>query len=161
MKRESPHSPSGQPRGGVRRGRANHNAAGMVAGLLVLLMLASCSGTFSRTQRREESCVRNRLNAAAISYEDAKDFFAEHFRVRSDISLRFAYMASIDSSTLARSIRGCFDFDRAHIPEAKGILRSNRMLRVLVKSSMRDADAQQAIGIFGDQYREIFKNDID
>jgi hypothetical protein len=145
----------------VRHGRADLRAAGVVAILMVLpLMLASCSGTFSRTQLREESCVRNRLNAAAISYEDAKGLFAEHFRVRSDISLRYAYMASLDSSLLARSIRGCFDFDRAHIPEAKGILRSNRMLRGLVKSSMRDADAQQAIGIFGDDYREIFKNDI-
>jgi hypothetical protein len=129
--------------------------------LLALLALSGCADTFTRGQLREVSCVRSRLNAAEISYEDAKNQFAEHFKSRGDSSLRFAYMASIDSSRLALSIRRCFDFDRSDIPEAKSILRSNRVFRRLVKNNLRDSDPQQAIGIFGDQYREIFKNDID
>lgn len=133
------------------------------AGILLgaLLVLSGCADTFTRTQQREASCVRSRLNAAEISYEDAKIQFAEHFKSRSDISLRFAYMASLDSSRLALSIRRCFDFDRTDTRQARSLLRSNRMLRGLVKINMRDSDPQLAIGIFGDQYREIFKNDIE
>ena len=144
-----------------RRGRRPGCGGILVGALGALLVLSGCTDTFTRNQLREASCVRSRLDAAEISYEDAKIQFAEHFRSRGDTSLRFAYMASIDSSRLALSIRRCFDFDRSDTREARSILRSNRMLRRLVKINLRDSDPQQAIGIFGDQYREIFKNDID
>ena len=143
------------------RGRRPWRAEILMLVLLAPLVVAGCADTFTRSQFREVSCVRSRLNAAEISYEDAKIQLAEHFKSRGDTSLRFAYMASIDSSRLALSIRRCFDFDRSDTRKARSILRSNRMLRGLVKINMRDSDAQQAIGIFGDQYREIFKNDID
>ena len=146
---------------GPRRRAGRLRQICILPGLLVIsLALSACGDVFTRTQLLEESCVRVRLSAAAISYQDAKALFVEHFKVRSDRSLRFAYMASLDSSRLAVSIKGCFDFDRSFVNEAKSILRSNRVLRKLVKNTMRDSDAQLAIGIFGDEYREIFKNDI-
>lgn len=144
------------------RGIGSPGAAGLLGAVLaVLLVFSGCGRSIQRRQIGDDSCVRSRLNGAVIAYEDAKLRFAEHFKVRSGTALRFAYMASQDSSRLALSIRGCFDFQRGHIGEARAIMRSNRVLRQLVRNNLRDSDAQQAIGIFGDQYREIFKNDID
>ncbi len=128
--------------------------AGLIAGV------AACTNGLPRAALQDESCVQRRLDAAVISYEDAKSQFAEHFKLRTDTSLRFAYQASVDSTRLARSIKSCFDFDRSFIPEARNLIRSNRILRRLVRSNLRDPDPQQAIGVFGDQYREVFKNDI-
>ena len=137
--------------------------AAILRGLLLAVLIsgvAACTDGLSRVASQGESCVRKRLAAAVISYEDAKSQFAEHFKLRTDTSLRFAYQASVDSTRLALSIRSCFDFDRSFIPEARDVLRSNRIFRRLVRSNLRDPDPQQAIGVFGDQYREIFKNDI-
>ena len=137
--------------------------AANLRGLLLAVLLAgvaACTDGLPRAVLQDESCVQKRLDAAVISYEDAKSQFAEHFKLRTDTSLRFAYQASVDSTRLARSIKTCFDFDRSFIPAAKDLLRSNRILRRLVRSNLRDPDPQQAIGVFGEQYREIFKNDI-
>ena len=144
-------------REGAGRGVRGAALAGLVAGMLAL---AGCVESFTVAQLQAESCVKRRLDAAAIAYEDAKSQIEEHFKLRSDTSLRFAYQSSLDSSRLVRSIRSCFDFDRSLIPQAREMLRSNTILRRLVRANLRDNDAQQAIGIFGDRYREIFKNDI-
>ncbi len=61
---------------------------------------------------------------------------------------------------LARSIRTCFDFDDDGKRRAIELIRANRVLRILVIRNLRDLDPQLAIGVFGDEYREIFKNDI-
>jgi hypothetical protein len=137
--------------------------AGAVA-LAVLLATATgfsgCAPRFAARRLEEESCTKKRLAAAAISYGEAKDQFAEHFKVRSDTALRYAYLASVDSVRLARSIRTCFDFTPGFKREAVELIRANRTLRVLIRINLRDPDPQVAIGIFGGQYREIFENDI-
>ena len=161
MNRENTHRP-GIARRSARRGPGWPTAAAISTGVLaVLLVFSGCGDVFTRTPLREESCVRDRLTASAVAYDDAKSHFVQHYKARSDTSLRFSYMSSVDSSRLALSIRGCFDFDRSFVTEARSILRSNRLLRQLVRNNLRDSDPQQAIGIFGDQYRDIFKNDID
>lgn len=151
----------GMARREERKGAARRLRGGVLAGLLAgMFALAGCVESFTAVQLREESCVKRRLDAAVIAYEDAKSQIEEHFKLRGDTSLRFAYQSSLDSSRLVRSIRNCFDFDRSLIPQAREMLRSNSILRRLVRANLRDEDAQQAIGIFGDRYREIFKNDI-
>ena len=151
----------GMDRREAREGAGRRVRGGALAVLVAgMLVLAGCVDSFTVAQLQEESCVKRRLDAAAIAYDDAKSQIEEHFKVRSDTSLRFAYQSSLDSSRLVRSIRNCFDFDRSLIPQAREMLRSNSILRRLVRANLRDNDAQQAIGIFGDRYREIFKNDI-
>ena len=149
-------------RRGIRGSPAPPPAANLRGLLLAVLIagVAACTNGLPRAALQDESCVQRRLDAAVISYEDAKSQFAEHFKLRTDTALRFAYQASVDSTRLARSIKSCFDFDRSFIPVARDLIRSNRILRRLVRSNLRDSDPQQAIGMFGDQYREIFKNDI-
>ena len=48
----------------------------------------------------------------------------------------------------------------AHRVLALELIRSNRRLRRLIRQNLRDRDPQMAIGVFGEEYREIFKNDI-
>ena len=133
---------------------------GLAALAALALGLASCGARFSQAQRLAESCADIRLEAAGMSFADAKGRFAEHFKLRADVSLRFAYYASVDSARLARSVRRCFDFEPAHRVLAGELIRSNRRLRRLIRQNLRDRDPQMAIGVFGEEYREIFKNDI-
>lgn len=126
----------------------------------LLAFLAGCAGQFGPADGEATVCADRRINAAIISFEDAKGQFAEHFKVRSDTALVFAFQASVDSIRLARSVRRCFDFEREHRTSALNLIASNRALQGLIRKNFRDADAQIAIGLFGDQYREIFKNDI-
>ncbi len=37
---------------------------------------------------------------------------------------------------------------------------SNRLFQKLVVSNMRDQDPGVVVGLYGEEYREIFKNDI-
>ena len=150
----SPYNSNGRSRHGVRLLRMGLLLAG------VLLIAASCGRGLPRVTKLEESCAQKRLSAAEISFEDAKEQFVQHFKLRSDTALRFAYQASLDSTRLASSIRSCFDFDRTYVQLARDLIRSNRILRRLVRTNLRDTDPQRAIGVFGDRYREIFKNDI-
>lgn len=140
-------------------GRTSMGAAlGLAA--LAALALASCRTPFTQAQLLAQSCADRRLEAAGVSFADAKAKFAEHFKVRADTSLRFAFYASVDSVRLARSVARCFDFDFAHRVVAVELIRSNRRLRRLIRQNLRDRDPQMAIGVFGDEYREIFRNDI-
>ena len=126
----------------------------------LLVFLAGCAGQFGPAEGESMECAQRRINAAIISFEDAKGQFAEHFKVRSDTTLVFAFQASVDSVRLARSVRNCFDFRREHRNSAVHLIASNRALQGLIMKNFRDADPQTAIGLFGDEYREIFKNDI-
>ena len=126
----------------------------------LLVFLTGCAGQFGPADGGATECADRRIDAAIISFEDAKGQFAEHFKVRSDTALVFAFQASVDSIRLARSVRRCFDFEREHRTSALNLIASNRALQGLIRKNFRDADAQIAIGLFRDQYREIFRNDI-
>ena len=142
--------------------RPGARAAAVCGATLAVLLAfsAGCAGQFGPAEGEVEECADRRINASIISFEDAKGQFAEHFKVRSDTALVFAFQASVDSVRLARSVRKCFDFEREHRTSALHLIASNRALQGLIRKNFRDADAQIAIGLFGDQYREIFKNDI-
>ncbi len=128
--------------------------------LAMLVFLAGCGPRFSVTRIEDDTCAEKRLKAAKVSLEESKNQFAEHFRLRSDLSLRYAYLGSVDSERLARSIRRCFDYQPDLKPRAIDLIRANRRLRRLIARNLRDLDPQLAIGVFDEQYREIFKNDI-
>ena len=123
------------------------------------VLLAGCSSDFG-AGLEFQTCSRRRLDAATVSFEDSKGQMMEHYRTRSDTSLNFAYQASVDSIRLARSIRGCFDFDPAFKSEAVDLIRSNQILQRVIVSNMRDPDPGAIIGLFGDDYRDLIKKDI-
>ena len=152
---------TGPPSGSLARRPGARATFVCGAALAVLLaFLGGCAGQFGPAEGEVTECADRRITAAIISFEDAKGQFAEHFKVRSDTALVFAFQASVDSVRLARSVRKCFDFERGHRTSALHLIASNRALQGLIRKNFRDADAQTAIGLFGDQYREIFKNDI-
>ena len=61
---------------------------------------------------------------------------------------------------IARSVRSCYDFTREVKRDAIELIRINLVFQKLVMSNMRDQDPGVVAGLLGDQYREIFKNDI-
>ncbi len=124
------------------------------------LLLSSCGLQFGQGLQEPEVCSRKRLDAAIISYEDAKDQFEKHFATRTDTALIYAYHGSKDAVRLARSIRDCFDFEEIFKEEATELIKSNRMLQRLIVINLRDSDPQVAISLFSGQYRDIIKNDI-
>ena len=149
--------PSGPP---AQRPRAKAAAVRGATVAALLVFLTGCAAQFGPAEGEATECAGRRIDAAIISFEDAKGQFAEHFKVRSDTALVFAFQASVDSVRLARSVRKCFDFEMGHRTFALNLIASNRALQGLIRKNFRDADAQIAIGLFGDEYREIFKNDI-
>ena len=152
---------TGPPWGLSARRPGSRAAAVLGAALAALLVfLTGCAAQFGPAEGEATECANRRIDAAIISFEDAKGQFAEHFKVRSDIALVFAFQASVDSVLLARSVRKCFDFEMEHRTSALNLIASNRALQGLIRKNFRDADPQTAIGLFGDQYREIFRNDI-
>ncbi len=130
------------------------------AAIVMLVLLAGCGPRFTLARIEDETCTEKRLKAAQVSLEESKGQFAEHFRLRNDLSLRYAYLGSVDSERLARSIRRCFDYLPEFKPRAIELIRANRSLRRLIVRNLRDLDPQLAVGVFDDHYREIFKNDI-
>ncbi len=122
--------------------------------------LSACASQFGPEEEESPKCAVRRLRASTISFEDAKNQFAEHFKLRSDTALVFAFHASVDSVRLARSVRSCFDFNKGFENNMFDLIDSNQILQRLIVSNFRDPDPHEAVGLFGDQYSEIFKNDI-
>ncbi len=134
-------------------------AAGVLAALAALL-LAGCAAAFRPAQAQLEGCTQPRLITASLLYEEAKEQLAQFYRLRDDSQLFNAYFASGDSLRMARSTRRCFDFDDLARSDAVDLIRSNRLLRILVRSNMRDPNPGVVAGIYRDQYREVLKNEI-
>lgn len=128
-------------------------------GALVVLGLSSCAAQFRTAQQPPESCSRRRLNAAATLYEEAKEFLELHFKERHNSSLVFAYYASRDAEALARTIRGCPDFESFR-RRGVDLIRANRIFRRVVRLNMRDPDPMVLMHILGPAYDEIIKSDI-
>lgn len=131
----------------------------IILSALLLAAVMSCAVDFGQPVLVTQ-CSRIRLDAAIISYEDAKDQFAEHFQTRSDTALVYAYHATVDAVQLARSIKTCFDFSDGYKQEAIWLIRTNRVFQRLIMNNLRDPDPEVVIGMFGSRYREIIRNDI-
>ena len=139
------------------RGRMGWRLA-VTAGVLMLL-LTGCVGEAVQNDLAAQ-CSEKRLKLAMIVYEDAKNQYMEHMQTRSDSALNMAFQTAADSIRVAKSSRYCTDFTDKIKARATDIILSNKYLQVLTVTTMRDADPGVAISIFGDKYREIFKNDI-
>ena len=128
--------------------------------ILITMLLSSCFAEFAPGMQEPNQCSRKRLDAAVITFEDAKSQLQEHFKIRNDTSLIYAYHSSVDAVNLARSIKKCFDFTSSYKEEAISLIRSNIMFQRLVVSNMRDSDPGVAISLFRGDYVDIIKNDI-
>ncbi len=124
--------------------------------LLAALVLAGCGGQIAPP----EFCAERRISLAMDMFDRAKEHLAIHYKQRTDSNLGVAYRASQDAVTLARASRRCRDFDLVIRRQAIDLIRTNQLFQKLVVSNMRDQDPGVVIDIYGPQYREIFKNDI-
>ena len=112
------------------------------------------------TQQPAETCAQQRLDAANVFYQDAKNQFMAHMQERTEMSLQYAYHASTDSTQLAQAVRLCQDATPTLVVMANELMQSNALLRELVMNNMRDQDPEVAIGLFGMDYTEMFRTDI-
>ncbi|MDH5752520.1 MAG: hypothetical protein OEZ59_08895 [Deltaproteobacteria bacterium] len=140
-------------------GRLGRMAAGMAL-LMILAMLAGCTPQQLIRQGPGQTCAEERMSLAYALYNEARGQLAQHFRTRTESSLEKAFQASVDSSLLARTARNCESFDLLIKREAINLIRINRLFQTLVISNMRDQDPGVVAGLYGDEYREIFRNDI-
>lgn len=152
--------PSSRSRHLPRRGKIWRGAALAVCLGMVGLLVSACTGEPGTPLGARDACADRRLQAAVISYEDAKSEFAEHFKGRSDVALVYAFHASQDSERLARALGQCFDFDANHRTAGIELIRSNQILQTLIVTNLRDSDPGVVIALFGEDYRDFIKNDI-
>ena len=125
---------------------------------LLLLVLAACGPAVRR--RASNVCAYRRVAVAYDLYDQAKGQLTRHYQVRTDTALGRSYQHSRDSVLLARASRGCTDFDEIVRRQAIDLIRANLLLQRLLVSNMRDQDPSVVIDLYGEEYREIFKNDI-
>ncbi|HEX9844167.1 MAG TPA: hypothetical protein VGC20_15520 [bacterium] len=126
--------------------------------LILLAVLAAGCAPSQRVQGF--ACGERRLELAATFYEQAKSKLALHYKQRVDSALADAYHASQDSMLLAQATRNCFDFDEVIRRQAINVIKTNVLFQKLVVSNMRDQDPGVVIDLYGQDYRDIFKNDI-
>ena len=127
--------------------------------LAAQFLLAGCLGDGAQIDP-SLACSEKRLNVALLVYEDAKQKYMEHIKTRSDSSLDLSYHTADDSIRVARSVRYCADFSETIKIRATDIILANKYLQRLAMSTMRDSDPSVAISLLGEEYREIYKNDI-
>ena len=139
------------------KGRGMLRAAALI---LSGLALGSCLDQFELTPPEPISCSSRRLNLAASLYEQSKEFMTDHFKERDDLSLLYAYYASMDAEDLTRSIRSCDDFNDVAKARGTDLIRAARMLRKAVLLNMRDPDPALMVQLLGRKYVEVFKSDI-
>ena len=131
----------------------------LVAGALVLA--SGCvTDPYAGARVQYQTCSDERLALAYALYSKARDELALHYRQRTDASLGNAYQASVDSMLVARTARNCDDFNTLVKRDAINLIRVNRLFQVLVVTNLRDQDPGVVAGVFGDDYRDVFPNDI-
>lgn len=136
----------------------NLSAAALVAALLLsAVALGACTPV---SQYTYVTCGQRRLQQSERYYEEAKEKLAKHFELRVDTALSDAYHDSQNSVLLARATRSCDDFDESIRRQAINLIKTNLIFQKLVVSNMRDQDPGVVIDLYGQEYREIFKNDI-
>ncbi|MDH4247390.1 MAG: hypothetical protein OEW39_06210 [Deltaproteobacteria bacterium] len=125
-----------------------------------LLTLAGCATSPYGQRVKYQTCSDERLALAFALYGKARDELALHYRQRMDSALENAYQASVDSMLVARTVRNCDDFNTLIKRDALNLIRVNRLFQILVTSNMRDQDPGVVVGFFGEDYRDVFPNDI-
>lgn len=130
------------------------------AGLLLLLAAVTAAACAPTRRAAGPPCGERRLELAAAFYDQAKAQLALHYKQRTDAALSDAYYASQDAILLARATRNCIDFDEVIRRQAIDLIKTNLLFQKLVVSNMRDQDPGVVIDLYGEEYREIFKNDI-
>jgi hypothetical protein len=128
--------------------------------VLATALLGGCFSALELAPQEPVSCSRQRLDAAAGLYEEAKDYLDMHFRERDNVSLLYAYYYTVDAEELTRSIRNCDDFGRRFRERGGQLIRANRVLRRVAVVNMRDPDPMVMIHLLGTKYDEVFKTDI-
>jgi hypothetical protein len=103
-----------------------------------------------------QTCAQARLNAAQLLYQAAQSSLVQHYKERSPASLSAAYNFAGDAITVARSIRGCPDFNARTRAIATNLMRSNTQLRAMAVATMRDPDAIVPQTLLQEQYGDVF-----
>ena len=124
----------------------------------LLLVLSACEA--QRVAAPSQFCAYRRVDLAYDLYDKARVDLAVHFKTRNDNALGASYQSSQDSSFMARATRSCLDFDEVVRRQAIDLIRANILLQKLLVSNMRDQDPGVVVDLYGEQYREIFKTDI-
>jgi hypothetical protein len=144
-------------------GMFRRRVAAWGAAVLVLAALAALAGGCSReqilaSQLPPVSCSQRRLELSAALFNEARNQVARHFRERTHMSLHYAYYLSSDAMYLARSTRGCSDFNDAVQTQAINLIRTSRQLRTLAITNMRDPDPLVTETLLQDRYGDLFVN---
>jgi hypothetical protein len=145
------------------RKRARRGAAARVmlaALMLCASALSSCLDPLELAPQVPFSCSNHRLDVAAGLYDEAKHFLDVHLQERDNLSLLYAYYASLDAEELTRTIRLCDDFGVNVRKRGTDLIRATRILRRVVVVNMRDPDPMVMIHLLGTKYDEVFKTDI-
>ncbi|MDH4122094.1 MAG: hypothetical protein OEV94_10355 [Deltaproteobacteria bacterium] len=133
-------------------------------GLVWLAAAAGLGGCLLAPQAKSPvpmgACAPLALYQASVLYEDAKVQMAKYYKMRADENLLNAYYWSEDAMNLSLSAKSCPDYDADSAKQAKDLYFTARMLRGLAHMNMRDTDPWVTTGLYGQGYREIFKNDI-
>ncbi len=130
--------------------------------LAITLGLSACATPYDLAQQPQVSCSARRLDAAKQLFEASRQNLARHFRERSANTLMSAYYFAGDAASVARSTRGCFDYDNTVRYQAGNLIKVSQQLRNLAFASMRDQNTQAAMTLLGDQYQDIFaRRDIE
>jgi hypothetical protein len=142
----------------------SHSGAKRLALLAALALcgalLSSCLDQLELAQQEPVSCTKRRLDVAAGLYDEAKQFLDVHLRERDNLSLLYAYYASLDAEELTRTIRLCDDFGGGARERGTDLIRATRILRRVVVVNMRDPDPMVMIHLLGTKYDDVFKKDI-
>jgi len=123
-----------------------------------LLLLVGCAAQYQA--QPSDFCAYRRVDLAYELYDTARGALSVHYRSRRDSALGLAYQASRDSNFMARATRSCMDFDEVVRRQAIDLIRANLLLQKLIVSNMRDQDPGVVVDLYGEEYREIFKTDI-
>jgi hypothetical protein len=124
------------------------------------LLLSSCLNQLELAPQEPVSCSKRRMDIAASLYDQAKQFLDVHLRERDNLSLLYAYYASVDAEQLTRTIRLCDDFGGEARERGTNLIRATRILRRVVVVNMRDPDPMVMIHLLGTKYDDVFKTDI-
>ena len=144
-----------------KQGRAVAARTALLAALVLCgPLLSSCLDQLELVPQAPVSCSNRRLDIAAGLHDQAKHLLDTHFRERDNLSLLYAYYASVDAEELTRTIRLCDDFGAQARERGTGLIRATRILRRVVVVNMRDPDPMVMIHLLGTQYDDVFKTDI-
>lgn len=129
---------------------------------LVILLFSGCEwlGGTRRVEKVEIQCAETRLDAGFEFHNKAKEFFQSYYRTRKESELFYAWYATEDSNYMASSVKRCFDKRNKHFYAVRNLFQKNRTLQKLIVQNMRQSSQAQLSELYLDEYRDIFRRDI-